>query len=353
MKASECFERFPISVVKAILVVLTAGVLTVNVMTIDRINQLNSDLSNRKNEATWFILQLVKEYSNFITETHLTPINKHNLWLAYDLTWSRLDIILNSKESALFIKQANYKTFFESQFENFQGLEKSLTLMESQPDLQPAFQKRVELNFEAMIHFINEKFQIQSPITQKNQTEIKRLLILQKASTVALIILFVLTASIFWVDTKLRLTLQRKDPLTCSLNRIALSQDIKISSIETKYHLLSIRLLNLPEVNHKYGIDYGDLLIKTTAERISSAIGEPLSLYRYTGSQFIVLSHSEQGTITIDVEHDIQNALAQPINLADMTLLLDVTMSRDSYLLRKNLVEKLTQLSKRVAYTSS
>lgn len=347
MKVRECVEQFPISVVKVVLATLTACVLAVNVMTIDRINKINEDLSNRKNEATWFILQLVKEYSNFITQSHIKPLDKDELWLAYDLTWSRFDIILNSKESSKFIEQASYRTFIEAQFNKFKALEKSLKLLDTQPEIQDALKQRIEVNFEEMVHFINEKFQIESPITEKNRTELERLLMYQKASSVALIFLFLLISCIFWVDSKLRATIQRKDALTCLLNRTALTNDIKSQLKHPYYHLLSVRILNISEVNQKYGIDYGDVLIKVAAERVANCLTNDFSLYRYSGSQFIVLSNAPSSKMTSSLQQAIKDVLSEPIELSDMALLLDVSMNRESNLVRRGLIEKLTQLSKK------
>ncbi|WP_394150385.1 diguanylate cyclase domain-containing protein [Vibrio maritimus] len=352
MKAKECVERFPINLIKIILATITACVLAVNVITIDRINQINEDLSDRKNEATWFILQLVKEYSNFITQSHIKPLRKDEIWLAYDLTWSRFDIILHSKESSKFIEQASYQAFMEAQFDKFKALEKSLVLLDTQPEIQDALKQRIEVNFEEIVHFINEKFQIESPITEKNRTELERLLMYQKASTVALIVLFLLISCIFWIDSRLRKTLQRKDALTCLLNRTALTNDIKSQLKQPYYHLLSVRILNISEINHKYGIDYGDVLIKVTADRLLNSINADYSLYRYSGSQFIILSNTPDSKITPSLQQTIKDILAEPIELSDMALILDISMSRESNLVRRGLIEKLTQLSRKALSTA-
>ncbi|GAL32084.1 sensory box/GGDEF family protein [Vibrio maritimus] len=347
MRIKDCVEQFPISIVKIVLATITACVLAVNVITIDRINQINEDLSDRKNEATWFILQLVKEYSNFIKESHIKPLNRDRLWLAYDLTWSRFDIILNSKESSKFIEQASYKAFIDSQFNKFKALERSLVLLDTEPQIQDALTQRIEVNFEEMIHFINEKFQIESPITERNRTELQRLLTYQKASTVALVVLFLLISCVFWVDSKLRRTIQRKDALTCLLNRTALTNDIKHHLKHPIYHLLSIRILNIPEINQKYGIDYGDVLIQVAADRVANCLTNDFALYRYSGSQFLVLSNTPDVQITPNLQQSIKDALAEPIELSDMALILDITIHREANLVRRGLIEKLTQLSKK------
>lgn len=351
MLNTRAIRQFPINLAKLILIIITSCVLAVNVITIDRINHINEDLSERKNEATWFILQLVKEYSNFITQTHITPLDTEKIWLSYDLTWSRFDIILNSKESANFIKQANYHDFFIAQFDKFKALERSLKLLQEKPELQTALNQRIKLNFNEVIHFINNKFQIESPLSEKSRTLIERLLVLQKVSTVALIVLFIVISVIFWIETKMRQTIQRRDPLTRLLNRVALTTDIKANLTAPHYNLLSIRVQNVAEVNQKYGIDYGDVIIKAAAQRVTGFLTDDLLLYRYSGAQFIILGKAEGSLISDKLVQRIKEELSKTIELSDMELVLDVSLSQEVNLKRSSLTETLTQLSRKALST--
>ncbi|MFA0704015.1 GGDEF domain-containing protein, partial [Vibrio sp. 10N.222.48.A8] len=91
---------------------LAVVVLSVNIYSVTRINDINKSFSNRQNEATWFVFQLVKEYANFLMVSRSDNLNYDDLWLAYDITWSRFDILINSTESSNFIKSANFKPYF-------------------------------------------------------------------------------------------------------------------------------------------------------------------------------------------------------------------------------------------------
>lgn len=340
-------NKIPINVAKFILVTLTSLVLMVNLFTIHRINSINANLSERKNEATWFILQLVKEYSNLINEVSVTPYNEANVSLAYDLTWSRFDIILTSKESSRFIAQANYRLFFEQQFEEFQSLEKSLQLTTQQPDLQQPLLKRIQLNFGQIIRFINAKFRIENPISKQYRSELKQLLTLQKASSISLVLLVAFISYVFWLEASLRKKIQRTDSLTEVLNRASLNEDIKDHSSWNRYELLSIRVHNVQEVNLRYGIDYGDVIIKATAKRITSIVAPDYVVYRYSGAQFIVLHKKHNQSSGKSYLRELKSALSQPVDLSDMTLVLDVSVIHDPDLENDHLLERLTQLSRR------
>lgn len=340
-------SKIPINIAKLILIVLTSSVLMVNLFTIDRINSINADLSDRKNEATWFVLQLVKEYTNLITQVSTSPYDPYKISLAYDLTWSRFDIILTSKESSKFISQANYRLFFEHHFDKFKALEKSLNLTEKKPELRQALLKRVKLNFSDIIRFINDKFRIENPISEQYRTQLNTLLIMQKASSITLIVLVVFISYVFWLDACLRKKIQRTDALTRTLNRSSLNEDIKSRSSWSYYELLSIRVHNVPEVNQRYGIDYGDLIIKTTAERIMSALTSDYNVYRYNGAHFIALRRKSKVSRDDKYFQNLKDTLDHPLELSDMTLILDISIIQDSNLELSRLLERLTQLSKR------
>ncbi|MGF1749296.1 MULTISPECIES: diguanylate cyclase domain-containing protein [Vibrio] len=342
-------ETIPLNIIKLFLALLTTIALAVNVMTIDKVNTINDSFSERKNEATWFVFQLVKEYSQFVTEIRISPIDPKNLWLHFDLTWSRFDIILNSRESSNFIKDANYYYFFSEQFEKFKELEKSLQLYQEGKIKQDAIKHRVILNYNEVITFINANFRLQSPLYKKNSHELERLLFLQKITTIILVSLFTIIILIFWLESLIRTSIHRRDPLTRFMNRSALTYDLKLPFSQPYYSILSVRVLNLEEVNHKYGIDYGDILIKSAAEKVSSLIDSRFNLYRYSGSTLIVLSKFSQASQTDNTLRAMRESLGEPILLGDLELIMDISLIHEKKVHRSMLLERLTLLSRRKA----
>ena len=55
-----------LTAIKIVVLSVAAVVLTVNIYSVTRINDINKSFSTRQNEATWFVFQLVKEYANFL-----------------------------------------------------------------------------------------------------------------------------------------------------------------------------------------------------------------------------------------------------------------------------------------------
>ncbi|GAL17973.1 hypothetical protein JCM19235_6526 [Vibrio maritimus] len=89
------------------------------------------------------------------------------------------------------------------------------------------------------------------------------------------------------------------------------------------------------------------MLIQVAADRVASCLNNDFALYRYSGSQFVVLSNTPDSHITSILQQSIKDALSEPIELSDMALILDVTINRETNLVRRGLIEKLTQLSKK------
>ncbi|PMH25456.1 hypothetical protein BCU70_10400 [Vibrio sp. 10N.286.49.C2] len=330
---------------KVILAISTAIVLAVNVNTISHINDINQRLSERQNEATWFIFQLVKEYANLVTQSQVRPIDYDKVWLAYDLTWSRFDTLLNSKESANFIQEANYRSFFENEFSDFKSIEKSVQLVERNIIDADLLAKKIQLKYNDIILFFNDNFRLQSPVVEQVRTELRQLMAKQTLTTTALIILFTIMLLTFWLDNRFKNILSRKDALTSVLNRQALINDTKYFYQESQYHLVSVRLLNLKEINLKYGLDYGDLVLKSIAGRLHNVVPSSCRTYKFANDQFFMIGNCSKEFGEIDPIKLIKDSLESPIFIGRIELIADISVNHDEQIHKELLSERITQLS--------
>nr|WP_246705171.1 GGDEF domain-containing protein [Rhizobium sp. RM] len=81
----------------------------------------------------------------------------------------------------------------------------------------------------------------------------------------------------------------RTDPLTTLLNRRGLA--IAFSSLQSAdgYSVLALDLDGFKEVNDAYGHAAGDIVLKTTAARLSSAVRRQDLIARTGGDEFVVI----------------------------------------------------------------
>ncbi len=81
------------------------------------------------------------------------------------------------------------------------------------------------------------------------------------------------------------------DPLTKLPNRLALERDIKLHQKES---ILLIDINNFAAINNLYGINVGDSTLKSIAKYLRELCNDAYSVYRFSGDQFVYLSHDYQ-----------------------------------------------------------
>ena len=210
--------------IKVVVLSLAVVVLSVNIYSVTRINDINKSFSNRQNEATWFVFQLVKEYANFLMVSHAKTIDYDELWLAYDITWSRFDILINSTESSNFIRSANFKPYFTSEFEKFKSLESSIKLVSTGQLPKESLQKKVDICYTTLVEFINEKFRLQSPVIEENTSMVGKFVVVHQISSAFLVLILLMTGIIFYLDFSIKRKLHSTDFITGFRNRVSLMQ---------------------------------------------------------------------------------------------------------------------------------
>lgn len=317
------FKILSLGISKVILSFVVLIALIVNIYTVDRINSINENFSSRQNEATWFVFQLVKEYSNFLMMSKIENLDYQGLWLSYDITWSRFDILLNSKESSNFIKSANFKEHFKSEFNNFKKLESSLLLLENKELSQDIFYKKVDITYHNLVQFINDKFRLQSPVVEENTKVLSSLILIHKISITVLSTCFVVVLLSFYSDFIVKKNLALYDHLTGFRNRTSLMKFLKNDSNKVdNYDLYIIRIRNLMDINQMYGAEYGDLVISSASDLLTPLLPKESFTFRSSGSQFLffVPKPMSNGKETLE---SINNVLDSYIPVGHLELMVD------------------------------
>ncbi|MGR5253799.1 diguanylate cyclase domain-containing protein [Vibrio astriarenae] len=335
-----------LNITKVVLSILIAIVLVVNLKTVDRIDRVNTAFTSRHNEATWFVFQLVKEYSNFLMLTRVNPIDFDQLWLSYDITWSRFDILLTSQESANFIKAANFQNYFNDEFNKLKALEPSIRLVEAKQIDAQLLSKKVQLTYQDLISFINDNFRLQSPIVERKTQEMNELLLLHRLSLGALVILFIAVVIIFILESRFRQQVTLSDSLTKLHDRSALMYFVKnVSNEDETYNLMSLQVRNLDEINQKYGLDYGDMVLINLANKLSKLVPKGCQSYRFSGRQFIIIGHCQENEQEEEIIKAIRHEMEQPIEVGTLTFISDIAIKVEQ-MPKRLILDHLTSLSR-------
>ncbi|MCK8072305.1 GGDEF domain-containing protein [Vibrio sp. 1CM23M] len=333
-----------LTVIKVVVLSLAAVVLTVNIYSVTRINDINKSFSTRQNEATWFVFQLVKEYANFLMVSRSETIDYDELWLAYDITWSRFDILINSTESSNFIKSANFKPYFTSEFDKFKSLESSIKLVSEGLLTKESLQKKVDICYQTLVDFINDKFRLQSPVIEENTSMVDNLVTVHRISSVFLVVILLMTGIIFYVDFSIKRKLYSTDFITGFRNRISLMKFVKNSySKDNNFDLYFVRIRNLTEINQKYGLEYGDLVVSSAAKSLTAKIPESTISFRSSGSQFLFFIPDDLYA-SDEIQEKFNDVLSDYISAGNLELMIDAVVRHKKNISSQDMMELLTSM---------
>ncbi|MCQ8866161.1 diguanylate cyclase domain-containing protein [Vibrio splendidus] len=333
-----------LTAVKVVVLSLAAVVLTVNIYSVTRINDINKSFSTRQNEATWFVFQLVKEYANFLMVSRSETIDYDELWLAYDITWSRFDILINSTESSNFIKSANFKPYFTAEFDKFKSLEPSIKLVSQGLLPKESLQKKVDICYHTLVDFINDKFRLQSPVIEENTSMVDNLVTVHRISSVFLVGILLLTGIIFYMDFSIKRKLYSTDFITGFRNRISLMKFVKNSySKDNNFDLYFVRIRNLTEINQKYGLEYGDLVVSSAAKSLTAKIPESTISFRSSGSQFLFFI-PDHLYASDEIQDKFNDVLSDYISAGNLELMIDAVVRHKKNISSKDMMELLTSM---------
>ncbi|MEZ8051595.1 diguanylate cyclase [Vibrio atlanticus] len=333
-----------LTAIKVVVLSLAAVVLTINIYSVTRINDINKSFSTRQNEATWFVFQLVKEYANFLMVSRSETIDYDELWLAYDITWSRFDILINSTESSNFIKSANFKPYFSAEFDKFRSLESSIKLVSQGLLPKESLQKKVDICYHTLVDFINDKFRLQSPVIEENTSMVDNLVTVHRISSVFLVGILLLTGIIFYMDFSIKRKLYSTDFITGFRNRISLMKFVKNSySKDKNFDLYFVRIRNLTEINQKYGLEYGDLVVSSAAKSLTTKIPESTISFRSSGSQFLFFI-PDHLYASDEIQDKFNDVLSDYISAGNLELMIDAVVRHKKNISSKDMMELLTSM---------
>lgn len=88
---------------------------------------------------------------------------------------------------------------------------------------------------------------------------------------------------------------QRADNISGLLGQSSLQSFLEDTALPSTHYFLRIGLDDFKEINEKHGVEYGDMILKKTAECISSCITSSKKLYRLIADEFMIVDLSGGG----------------------------------------------------------
>ena len=295
MKKNVKYSYLPAMLMKSKTLLLAMSLLLIvaNISTLVSTRNLAKSSTDQQSQATWFLFQLSKEFSELNAIAPLaaeTTSGQEKISLKYDLTWSRFDILINAREADSFMNIDGTKAFFSSLFHRFKALEPFLAKLD---DPQHASDFSYDLNeiYLVMVEYMNTNFRLQSPIYSGHMEQVHELYRTQFMLLLLLCLCAGFAGYIIHNEARYHLQIALTDYLTKVKSRLAMFNDLE-ALIDNK-HTFSLLLLDLngfKQINDKYGHQAGDEALKQVAGRLSQL---DMSCYRIGGDEFALVTQSK------------------------------------------------------------
>jgi len=290
---------------KYLLLLLSVVLIAANLYFLSATRQHAHSYSEQQNQATWFLLQLTKEFTELNTITPFAADGQNyrdKVLLKYELTWSRFDLLLTSGEADSFISLPGAREFFLTLFNHFQSLEPKLEQLKTKEQAQ-LLGRELDAVYRSMVKYVNTNFRVKSPLYEHQQRAANDLNQFQLTSMLLLIVCVVLVTFILHKESEYHRQQSLTDSLTGIANRLALFNDLKWRvHNDYPFHLFLLDLNAFKAVNDQYGHQAGDRVLKAFAERLSSL---DTQCYRIGGDEFAIINDK----IAVNELHSITEAI--------------------------------------------
>lgn len=319
-----------------LLAVFTLSLLLGNIMLLQQTRTFAESYVNEQKQATWFLFQLSKEFSELVGEAHRLDENVHNIEeaeLQYELTWSRFDLLINGREARLFFSRQEIHDYFSRLFADFQQLEPLLIKAKAEDHQAAAlFYRRSRSLYMDMVDFVNQNFRLASPRHTAQQEKTAHLMQVQYMLLGTFVIAVLSLTFFFYRESHFHRKLALSDPLTKIGNRNALFAQLNTCTREqTPFSLFLLDLNGFKTINDTMGHLAGDEALKTVAERLDAMCIDHFSVYRIGGDEFAVVAETVDELTIHGIRRHIHAVFDQPILVFNQTTSLSTSLGCACY----------------------
>ncbi|MFA0056959.1 diguanylate cyclase domain-containing protein, partial [Vibrio echinoideorum] len=104
-----------------------------------------------------------------------------------------------------------------------------------------------------------------------------------------------------------------------------------------------VRIRNLNEINQKYGLEYGDLVVSSAAKSLTDKIPESTISFRSSGSQFLFFIPDHLYS-SDEIQEKFNDVLSDYISAGNLELMIDAVVRHRKNISSKDMMELLTSM---------
>ncbi|UXI02202.1 GGDEF domain-containing protein [Photobacterium sp. TY1-4] len=278
--------------IKRALYLLTPALILSTLIAVHHLKDNANVVSMSQNEAIWFILQLTKEYSEFIYQLQnyqFGNTSHADMMVQYEILWSRFNTITHN-DLVVHLSQFNgLIPEFTARFEQIQAIEAQLLNLPVSGNFEPVVHY-IRADFESLVAFLNEKFRLTSgDMSHRIQaiTQIEQLIQFLLFST---FLMGSLMAYVLLRESRTHHFLAMNDSLTGIHNRLWLNHKLReLTEFNQPFTFYLIDLDGFKTINDTLGHHAGDELLKVVATRLSRLSCQHYFAARMGGDEFAVI----------------------------------------------------------------
>ncbi|OLQ69485.1 diguanylate cyclase [Photobacterium proteolyticum] len=278
--------------VKMILYIITPLLIASTLVAVNHLKNNSEIVSKSQNEAIWFVLQLTKEYSEFVyqLQNYQFGNSSHDeMMIQYEILWSRFNTIVSNSQIMHFDQFKGAIDEINSHFERVKILELRLIALSSPQDTQPILQIFRE-DYEKLIVFLNYKFRLSSGDLGDRITAISEVETVIRYLLLTTLLMGALMTYLLLRESNSHHALAMKDSLTGIHNRLWLNQKLcELGQTNTSFHFYLIDLDGFKRINDTMGHHAGDELLIEVARRLSRLRCKHYCAARMGGDEFAVI----------------------------------------------------------------
>ncbi|GLO62822.1 GGDEF domain-containing protein [Vibrio sp. MACH09] len=342
---------------KTLLLIFAVVLFVLDIMLYFQTDRLAKTYTEQQNQATWFLFQLSKEFSELVAHSdHMDEDASHinEVLLKYELTWSRFDLLVNNRESDSFMKIADAKQFFSQLFTQFQELEPMMEQVANgnQQVIQEFYQRADALHI-SMIDYINQNFRVASPLYEEQRKKARALATADFYLVLGIVVCICLLFYVLYKESVYIKKLALTDPLTGLFNRLALFSLLENYDNDAQDYTLCLLDLNgFKQINDDFGHQAGDAVLIEVARRLQSHFQQQCLVFRIGGDEFaLVLKKSvcQQGEID-QFCCDVLNQFGLSFNHNDVDLSFSASIGCANFPQDSKNIDDLVQIADRRMY---
>lgn len=268
LKSYSPFIKWTVRLLKKALYIITPILVVSILMTVSYLKQTSEVISKSQNEAIWFVLQLTKEYSEFIYQLQsyqLGTSDYNDMLIQYEILWSRYNSIINNSLVEHLDQFEGSITEIDHHFKYIKSMEDQLLqlpITKNEASLLHLFKN----DYDDLQIYLNHKFRLSSDDLGNKINAISTLEVIFRYLLISTILTGMIIAYLLLRESRYHHRLAMYDSLTGIRNRLWLNKKLdKLAKNNQAFNFYLIDLDGFKKINDTQGHHTGDVFLRNIA----------------------------------------------------------------------------------------